>query len=36
MVRRSPSARIVVLQNLPALVRRIQGRESVKGLALAP
>ena len=27
MVRRSPSARIVVLQNLPALVRRIQGRE---------
>jgi serine/threonine-protein kinase len=28
MVRRSPSARIVVLQNLPALVRRIQGREA--------
>jgi eukaryotic-like serine/threonine-protein kinase len=27
MVRRSPSARIVVLQNLPALVRRIQGRD---------
>jgi serine/threonine-protein kinase len=27
MVRRSPSARIVVLQNLPALVRRIQGPE---------
>jgi eukaryotic-like serine/threonine-protein kinase len=27
MVRRSPSARIVVVQNLPALVRRIQGRE---------
>ena len=27
VVRRSPSARIVVLQNLPALVRRIQGRE---------
>jgi eukaryotic-like serine/threonine-protein kinase len=26
MVRRSPSARIVVLQNLPALVRRIQGQ----------
>jgi eukaryotic-like serine/threonine-protein kinase len=27
MVRRSPSARIVVLQNLPALMRRIQGRD---------
>jgi serine/threonine-protein kinase len=28
MVRRSPSARIVVLQNLPALVRRMQGRDA--------
>ena len=27
MVRRSPSARIVVMQNLPALVRRMQGRQ---------
>jgi hypothetical protein len=25
MVRRSPSARIMVVQNLPALVRRLQG-----------
>jgi hypothetical protein len=25
MVRRSPAARIVVLQNLPAIVRRLQG-----------
>ena len=25
MVRRSPAARIVVIQNLPALVRRLQG-----------
>jgi Tol biopolymer transport system component len=27
MVRRNPSARIVVMQNLPALVARLQGRE---------
>jgi hypothetical protein len=27
MVRHTPSARIVMLQNLPALVRRIQGRD---------
>ena len=26
MVRRSPAARIIVLQNLPAIVRRLQGR----------
>jgi hypothetical protein len=28
MVRRSPAARIVVIQNLPALVRRLQGERS--------
>ena len=28
MVRRSPAARIVVLQNLPAIVRRLQGERS--------
>jgi len=27
MVRRSPATRILVIQNLPALVRRLQGRE---------
>jgi hypothetical protein len=29
MVRRSPAARIMVIQNLPALVRRLQGERSV-------
>jgi hypothetical protein len=28
MVRRSPAARIVVIQNLPALVRRLQGERT--------
>ena len=28
MVRRSPAARIVVLQNLPAIVRRLQGERT--------
>ena len=28
MVRRSPAARIMVIQNLPALVRRLQGEGS--------
>ena len=31
MVRRSPAARIVVIQNLPALVRRLQGERSSAG-----
>jgi serine/threonine-protein kinase len=30
MVRRSPAARIVVIQNLPALVRRLQGQRSAR------
>jgi serine/threonine-protein kinase len=30
MVRRSPAARIVVIQNLPALVRRIQGERGAR------
>ncbi len=28
MVRRSPAARIVVLQNLPAIIRRMQGKRA--------
>ena len=28
MVRRSPAARIVLIQNLPALVRRLQGERT--------
>jgi hypothetical protein len=28
MVRRSPAARIIVIQNLPALVRRLQGERA--------
>ena len=35
MVRRSPAARIVVLQNLPAIVRRLQG-ERPSPLSLSP
>jgi hypothetical protein len=31
MVRRSPAARIVVIQNLPALVRRLQGERGTDG-----
>ncbi|HEU4523550.1 MAG TPA: protein kinase [Gemmatimonadales bacterium] len=31
MVRRSPAARIVVIQNLPALVRRLQGERGTAG-----
>ena len=31
MVRRSPAARIVVIQNLPAMVRRLQGERGSAG-----